>query len=167
MSYKFKQYGPGFEILGKRDGWHYGIWTDSMPKAFVFLKPVNKNDFVFCDLTSHDGNMPNSFCGVLKPFWLQCVNGVFTEISEEDAQKLLNTKMMRYSNIPSLKYGDVIRVLEPQSDDGNFVECRFIETNFTPEGLFVLCETPWGFNLQEKADDYGKTWLIKKERNLL
>lgn len=32
MAYKFKQYGHGFKILGKYQGWHYGIWTDSMPE---------------------------------------------------------------------------------------------------------------------------------------
>ena len=33
MAYKFKQYGHGFKILGKYQGWHYGIWTDSMPES--------------------------------------------------------------------------------------------------------------------------------------
>lgn len=47
MAYKFKQYGDGFKILGKYEGWHYGIWIDCMPKSFVFLKPINDNDYVF------------------------------------------------------------------------------------------------------------------------
>lgn len=48
MAYKFKQYGHGFKILGKYQGWHYGIWTDSMPESFVFLKPINDKDFCVC-----------------------------------------------------------------------------------------------------------------------
>lgn len=92
MGYTYKQYGAGFEILGKYEGWHYGIWKDSIPETFVFLKPVNEKDFVFCCLSSIKNGWPDMFCGTLKAGWMKCAVGYFSEISEKETQELLDTK---------------------------------------------------------------------------
>lgn len=63
MAYKFTQYGDGFKILGKYEGWHYGIWIDCMPKSFVFLKPINDNDYVFTCVDSIKAHYIDRFCG--------------------------------------------------------------------------------------------------------
>lgn len=86
MAYKFKQYGDGFKILGKYEGWHYGIWIDCMPKSFVFLKPINDNDYVFTCVDSIKAHYIDRFCGRIELSWIKCINGKFIEISAEEAQ---------------------------------------------------------------------------------
>ena len=110
MAYKFKQYGDGFKILGKYEGWHYGIWIDCMPKSFVFLKPINDNDYVFTCVDSIKAHYIDRFCGRIELSWIKCINGKFIEISAEEAQKLLDEKLSGYDSIPHPKIGDTIVV---------------------------------------------------------
>ena len=117
MAYKFKQYGHGFKILGKYQGWHYGIWTDSMPKSFVFLKPINDKDFVFACADSMRAHDSDIFCGKMKLSWIKCINHEFIEISAEEAQKLLDEKLSVYDSIPRPKIGETILVQLPISDE--------------------------------------------------
>lgn len=163
MAHQIKQYGSDFTILGKREGWHYGIWRVSIPSCFVFVKPLNKKDFIFCDISAMKDGWPNPFCGVIKTFWFSCIDGTYEEISEEEAQKLLSTKLDRYKDIPELKPGDTIYVLDLQNsvEEDIFVECKYIEQYFVEDGLRIRYETPFAFDSYVKADDYGETWKTK------
>lgn len=155
MAYTIKQYDKGFKILGKYEGWHYGIWEDSMPPAFVFLKPINNEDFVFFYVSS-----TNLFCGILQTYWMRCVDGEIAEISEDEAQMLLDTKLNRYDYIPDIKSGDIICVLNHITNE--FEEYKAIELYFQKDGMYIRYESNYGDDY-EKADNYNKTWYLRKD----
>ena len=93
MACKKKIYGHGFRIIGSKDGWDIGVWTDSYPSALVMLKPINKKDFIFCCLDSMRNGKQDNFCGVVSILWYSCLNNTITELkSEKEAQALLAKK---------------------------------------------------------------------------
>ena len=136
MAYKFTQYGDGFKILGKYEGWHYGIWIDCMPKSFVFLKPINDNDYVFACVDSIKAHYIDRFCGRIELSWIKCINGKFIEISAEEAQKLLDEKLSVYDSIQHPKIGDTILVRLSTSDE--WEEMKVVD----------YCNSEYGYQLR-------------------
>lgn len=95
------------------------------------------------------------FCGTLKTGWMKCAAGYFSEISEKEAQELLDTKTEAYVEVPELEKGDVIYVLNRMA--GEYEKCSFIETLSRTDGLYVRFDNKYG-DMMEKASDYGTTW---------
>ena len=46
MENKKELYGDAIVLLGHFDGWDYGIWYDIAPRSFVFIKPINEDEYV-------------------------------------------------------------------------------------------------------------------------
>ncbi len=168
MAHK-KLYGCGFNVIGKCDGWDIAIWTDSMPSPAVMLKPLNKKDFVIAVLDSVTMNgsdiaiLNNKFCGIIKPSWVTCVNGEFIEISEEEAQSLLNTKLQRYDSIPKIKEGDYIYVRGQFDDD--IEKVKIIELEYAKDGIYLHYDSSIINNDCVKMDDYKKWWFINNPKH--
>ena len=158
MAYKIKQYGPGFKVFGTFKGWHFALWEDSCPKSFVFLKRLNEKDFIICDVNPMKEKQVNLYCGILKLFWFSCIDGWITEITEEEAQNLLDTKMNKYSFLPSVKEGDEIYV----KIQFEIIKCKVLEIKAKEDGLVLVCDAPYGFNFNEPMESYGKTWSFDK-----
>lgn len=160
MSYYKKQYGNGFKILGKYEGWDYGIWEESLPSEFVFLKKINEEDFVFCSMKTENENL---FCGILKKCWTKCIDGNYQEIDEKEAQMLLQTKMNRYDHIPKVKEGDAIYVLNRST--GEFEKAEVKDIYYGEYGILIgyegACSQAPSEDGYEKADDYRKTWKLE------
>lgn len=167
MGYRIKMYGEGFNILGKYEGWHYGIWTDCMPKVFVFLKPVNKEDFVFCTLAStkdEDGiEYPNPFCGCMKLSWTSCIDGYFNEITQEEAQLLLDTKLNRFDGYMP-KIGDIIYYCFGYDNSVHALEITGYDYRNDDIRLLYKSDTLFfGYNDSVSIKEYEIWWFKTKE----
>ncbi len=160
MAYKFKQYGYGFKILGKYQGWHYGVWTDSMPESFVFLKPINDKDFVFACADSTREHYTDIFCGKMELSWIKCINHKFTEISAEEAQKLLDEKLSVYDSIPRPKIGDTVLVQLPISDE--WEEMKVIDYCNNEYGYELRVDGSYG-DIHIELGQYKEEWKLKED----
>lgn len=156
MGYTFKQYGKGFRILGKMDGWHYGIWEDSMPPVHVFLKPINKNDFVFCCI---DQSQNNKLCGCLELNWFRCLDNEFAEIKKEEAQMLLDTKLNQFEYIP--KVGETIFCRDIYSENETY-KCTVKDLIFEETDILILCCDEYGYDECVYASNYDYDWFIQE-----
>ena len=76
-------YSNDFKILSSCSGWDVGLWIVCHPTKIALLKPINDKDFVF-------GLIDNTEDGIVKIGWMSCINGVYFEINEEKAVKLLS-----------------------------------------------------------------------------
>lgn len=159
MAYKFKQYGDGFKILGKYEGWHYGIWIDCMPKSFVFLKPINDNDYVFTCVDSIKAHYIDRFCGRIELSWIKCINGKFIEISAEEAQKLLDEKLSVYDSIPHPKIGDTILVRLSTSDE--WEEMKVVDYCNSEYGYQLRVDGRYG-DFSIELGQYQTEWKLKE-----
>lgn len=165
--YRKKIYGCNFDIIRKYEGWDIGIWMDSMPTSFVMLKPINERDFVFVCLNSVSDDdtylRMNSFCGIIKPFWMACINGEFKDISEDDAKELLNTKLKKYDSIPKIQEGEYIQVYNPNYDEYENVQAE--EIRYEEDGIYLICDSGTGYSFSVNIDKYGKWgWLLKQDQ---
>lgn len=166
--YRKKIYGRKFDIIRKYEGWDIGIWKESMPTSFVMLKPINEKDFVFVCLDSVSDNdtypRMHSFCGIIKPFWMACINGEFKNISEDDAKELLNTKLKKYDSIPKVQEGEYIQVYNPLNDKYESVQVK--EIRCEEDDIYLICDSGFGYSFPMKLDNYGKWgWILNKTQN--